>query len=100
MEGENKDKIDIAVICKTENSAFNLNNQPPTSSCTGQSSSISIKTNLDNVNQLKELFPRRPSKNIENALALHDNVNNAALVLASSNSKCENIVEVKSQRHF
>ena len=31
---------------------------------------------------------------------MHDNVSNAALVLTSSNSMCENLVEVKSQGHF
>ena len=66
IEGENNNKIDIVDICETEKSAFDLNNQPPTSSCTGQSSSISVKTNLDNVNQLKEMFPGRLSKDIEN----------------------------------
>ena len=100
IEGENNDKIDIVDICETVKSAFDLNNLAPTSSCTGQSSSISVKTNLGNVNQLKEMFPGRPSKDIENALELHDNVSNGTLALASSNSKCENLVEVKSQRHF
>ena len=46
------------------------------------------------------MFPGRPSKDIENALELHDNVSNAALALASANSKCENLVELKSKRHF
>ena len=66
IEGENNNKINIVDICETEKSAFDLNNQPPTSSCTGQSSSISVKTNLDNVNPLKEMFPGRLSKDIEN----------------------------------
>ena len=66
IEGENNNKIDNVDICEAEKSAFDLNNQPPTSSCTGQSSSISVKTNLDNVNQLKEMFPGRLSKDIEN----------------------------------
>ena len=100
IEGENNDSIDIVEICENEKSAFDLKSQPPTSSCTGQSSSIFVKTNLDNVNQLKEMFPRRPSKDIENALQLHGNVGNAALALAASNSRCENLVEVKSQRYF
>ena len=100
IEEENNDKIDIVDICETEKSACGLNNQLPTSSCTDQSSFLSVKTNFDNVNQLKEMFPGRPSKDMENVLELHDNVSNAALALASSNSKCENLVGVKSQRHF
>ena len=100
IEGKHNGSIDIFDICETEKSVFDLNNRPPTSSCTSQSSSISVKINLDKVNQLKEMFPGRPSKDIENVLELHDNVGNAALAIASSNSKCESLVEVKSQRHF
>ena len=43
------------------------------------------------------MFPGRPSKSIENVLELHDNVSNAALLLPSSNLKCEDLVKVKSQ---
>ena len=63
-------------------------------------SSIFVKTNFDNVNQLKEMFPGRPSKGIKNVLELHVNFSNAALVLPSSNLKCENLVKVKSQGQF
>ena len=63
-------------------------------------SSIFAKTNFDNANQLKEMFPGRPSKSIENVLELHDNVSNAALLLPSSNLKCEDLVKVKSQSQF
>ena len=100
IEEENNDKTDIVDICETEKSACGLNNQLPTSRGTDQSSFLSVKTNFDNVNQLKEMFPGRPSKDMENVLELHDNVSKAALALASSNSKCENLVGVKSQRHF
>ena len=60
-------------------------------------SSIFVKTNIDNVNQLKEMFPGRPSKGIKNVLELYDNVSNAALALPSSNLECEKLVKVKSQ---
>ena len=43
------------------------------------------------------MFPGRPSKGVENVLELHENVSNAAMVLPSSNLKCENLVKVKSQ---